>query len=165
VKTDQLLYGVARPDIDTTIRVLREFGYKNAMVCNATDDGIHYVDEFGLFGRNHFIEMQKGAIGGLQEFDPSTLGMARASIGTIQQAATRGENVRLSLDVLRGEGDVVREDIICIGAGVIMCIAHLVKDIPDGFRRAKQLIRSGAAYERLQLVVRASGGHFAPLQP
>jgi len=50
VQFDNLIYGLAHPNVETSIEVLKKFGIRDAMVASTTHDDIHYLDEMGVSG-------------------------------------------------------------------------------------------------------------------
>src|SRR5437588_1041228 len=50
IRGDAVLYGIAHPDVGLSARVLSELGFREARIYSSTADGIHHIDEIGIFG-------------------------------------------------------------------------------------------------------------------
>ncbi|MBU4466925.1 hypothetical protein KKF47_02575 [Patescibacteria group bacterium] len=73
VKVDKLLYGFAHYDVEKSLDVLLNFGFKDLLICSCTSDGIHYIDEIGVYGENRIIGARNGLKGRLKTFQPTSL--------------------------------------------------------------------------------------------
>ena len=159
IKYDNLLYGLAHPNIDLCIDVLKEFGYKNLMVASTTHDGIHFLDEMGVYGKTKIKGIRNGKIGVLKEFNPLIeLNLPKYTPKDICQGKNKKENIELVLNVLKGKGEKAREDIICINAGTILYLASMAKDLKEGYLMSKEAIKKGLPFKKLLEVIEATGG-------
>ena len=159
IKYHNFLYGLAHPNIDLSLEVLKYFGVKNVMVVSTTHDDIHYLDEMGVYGKTKIRGMQNGKIGKLKIFNPlKELELPRYSPKLISEGKNVSENIKLSLDVLKGNGDKAREDIIAINAGTILYLARKVKNLREGYRIAKEALKRGLPYKKLVEFIEATGG-------
>lgn len=164
LKTDNLLYGLAHPDIEKSIKVLYEFGVENAMVVSTTHDNIHYLDEMGVYGKTKIVGMKNKKIGDTIYFRPTEeLGLPRYTPKDISEGKTPNENIRYCLDVLRGKGEQAREDIISINAGTVLYLAEKAEDLREGFDMAKKIIKTGAPLEKLIEIIEKTNGNKARL--
>ena len=165
VKFDSILYGVAHPDIETAIDVLHSFGQDNVLAVSTTNDGIHYLDELGIYGTTKIIGILDGKVGPLVHFRPTEeLGLQRYTPDDIGEGKSIEENVSFVVDVLRGKGELAREDIVCINAGTLLYLAKKVTDLKDGYAIAKEVIKTGKVIEILKEVIVATGGDMSKLE-
>ncbi|MFW9876179.1 MAG: hypothetical protein ACFFG0_24010 [Candidatus Thorarchaeota archaeon] len=159
IKFDSLIYGLAHPDVETSIQVLQRFGIHDAMVASTTHDNIHYLDEMGVYGTTKLVGMKGGDIGKIIYFRPTEeLGLPRYTPEQIAQADSLGQNIKYCIDVLKGKGEEPREDIICINAGTILYLAERAEDFKEGYYKAKEAVKTGQPLEKLIEVTEISGG-------
>ncbi|MBS3107647.1 hypothetical protein J4468_01915 [Candidatus Woesearchaeota archaeon] len=164
VHFDNFLYGLAHPDVETSIRVLKEFDIQNAMVVSATNDDIHYLDEMGIYGTTRLVGIKNGKIGKLIIFRPTEeLNLPQYEPHHIAEGDSLKANVQYCVDVIRGYGEKPREDIVCINAGTILYLAEKARDLKDGFNLAKKVIKSGAVLDKLIEVIHSTGGNKSQL--
>jgi len=162
-KTDAVLYGLSLPRIEKSIHSLHGLGYNNVMVANATEDKIHYVDELGLYKVNKVVY-------GRTSEEKSDLMMAdpvdmlklsdRYSIEAIRERQNRKENIKVTLDVLKGDGEKDVRDIIAVNAAAMVFISGISEDLKEGFSLAQKEISSGRPIQKLEELVVATGGTF-----
>ena len=159
IKYDNFLYGLAHPNIDLAINVLKKFGIKDVMVASTTNDGIHYLDEMGIYGITKIKGIQSGKVGHTKEFNPIIeLGISRYKPQDICEGRNKKDNIKLVIDVLRGKGEKAREDVICINAGTILYLAKKAKDLKEGYIISKRAIKEGLPFKKLLEVIKESSG-------
>jgi len=164
VKFDTLLYGLSHPNIQLSIEVFSKFGIKNLLVVCSTDDDIHFIDELGLFGHNYIAGIKDGIPGEVKNFNPlQELGLPHYKTDDIVAASSMLENVKYAVDVLQGKAKGAREDVVAINAAAILYLAKKVQNHKEGYKYAKELIQSGAAFEKLKQIIQVSGGDIIPL--
>jgi len=162
IRYDFLLYGLAHPNIQLSAEVLRHFGVENALIYSSTNDGVHYLDEMGVFGSTGIIGIRNGRLGRFRYVEPAVLlNLPRYTPKDIKQRKTPVENISIILSILAGKTgkclDAI-ENIICINAANILYAAGNAKDLKDGFELSKKAIRSGIGFEKMRELVQASGG-------
>lgn len=165
IQFDNLIYGLAHPDVETSIQVLQRFGVKNAMVASTTHDGFHYLDEMGVYGSTTLVGLRDGVIGSTIHFRPTEeLGLPRYEPKDVGEARTLEGNIQFCVDILRGTGEEPREDIVCMNAGSILYLAERAEDLKEGFHLAKRIVKTGDVIGKLREVVTHSGGDEQLLQ-
>jgi anthranilate phosphoribosyltransferase len=159
ISYDNFLYGLAHPNIELCTEVLKEFGVKNVMVASTTYDGIHFLDEMGVYGVTRIKGIKNGKIGYTKKFNPLVdLNLPKYRPKDVCEGKDEEENIKLAIDVLRGKGEKAREDVICINAGTILYLAKKAKDLKEGYKLAKGAIRQGSPYNKLIQFIEATGG-------
>ncbi|MGB7290940.1 MAG: hypothetical protein WBD99_02040 [Thermodesulfobacteriota bacterium] len=159
IKFDTILYGLAHPDVEFAIKVLREFGIKNAMIVSCTHDDIHFLDEIGVYGTTKLMGMRNAAIEKVLYIQPTEiLGLPRYTPKDIAQGRTKEVNIKHVLKVLNGRGARAHEDIVCINAANLLYLAQLSEDLKEGYHKAKDVIRKGQPLEKLIEFVESSNG-------
>jgi len=159
IKYDNFLYGLAHPNINLSVDVLKRLGIKNVMVVSTTNDGIHYLDEMGVYGITKIKGIQNGKVGYTKKFNPLIeLNLPKYIPADICEGKDKEKNIRLVIDVLKGKGEKAREDIICINAGTILYLAKKAKDLKEGYHLAKEAIKQGLPYKKLIEFIIATGG-------
>jgi anthranilate phosphoribosyltransferase len=90
-----------------------------------------------------------------EEIRPRDLGLAHVEIADLRggDAAT---NAAILQSVLAGDARGPREDMVCLNAGAAIACAGLADHISDGIETAREMIRSGAALDRLVRLRKAS---------
>lgn len=158
-KPDNLFYGLAHPNINLLINVLKELDYKYAFVASTTDDGVHFMDEVGIFGMSSVIGIVNSKIGHTLTFSPSeVLNLPNYSRESIAPGIDLSENIKLGVNALMGKGTEAHEDLICVNAGTLLCLDDKAKDLKEGYAVTKELIRSGKAMEKLKEFIEESNG-------
>jgi anthranilate phosphoribosyltransferase len=156
---DSLLYGLSHPNIELSARVFQRFGYKNAMVVTNTDDGVHFLDEFGVFGTTSIIGVRNGDLGKMASFATSdVLGLPKYTQDSIKPGKSKLDNIRLAVQVLGGKGEPAIEDIVSVNAGTLLYLAGKAGDLRQGYTACKRVIRKRYPIEKLKEFIKATGG-------
>lgn len=159
IATDAIHYGLAHPRVDLAAEVLRLCGCQHVLVVSATHDGLHYLDEIGVYGETNIVGVRAGVKGPVRRFQPTReLGLPAYEPADIHEGRNLAETVAMGIRVLLGRGKPAHEDCVCINAANILFLADLAEDLRDGFTQAKRVIRGGGPFELLREVVRHSGG-------
>ena len=147
---DKILFGLAHPDIELSLKTLREFNIEDGIVVTSSDDGIHYLDEIGVHGMTKLVGMQRGAIGRTLNFQPTDiLGLPKYKADDLRPGSAQN-NIRAVFNVLQGSGSPAHEDVICVNAANLIYLADLAKDLSEGFKIAKDTLRSGKVIQKLE---------------
>jgi len=159
VEVDTLMYGYAAPNIHLSARALLRLGYKNSFVVSNTDNLVHYIDEMLPTGMTNVVGVVDGVVGRTRSFDAAKFvgAVNVGGKGSIGQKPTKDEQVSLIKEALQGTlPDSEIENALCISAGTMAYIARDVKTPQEGFVKAQETIRSGAAWKHLQEIIEAS---------
>lgn len=161
IKTDVTLYGLAHPNVELALDVLKDFGLTNAMIVSSTDDDIHFIDEMGIFGTTRLIGTTDGINNGsLLKFNPlDELNLPKYTSNDIKQGKNKEENVGYILKALNGKGTQAHEDIICINCSNILYLSGIAENLSEGFEMSKKAIKTGQGLKKLEEYVLLTGGN------
>lgn len=135
--------------VEPLARVLNSLGVKRGLVVHGRDK----LDEISIGAPTAVCELNNGTY---QTYTicPEDFGLTRASKADLL-GGTPAENARITTDILKGAPGPQR-DVVLMNAGAGLYIAGKADTIAEGVRLAAQLIDSGAAYTKLQDLVRES---------
>jgi anthranilate phosphoribosyltransferase len=145
-----ILMGVFHPDlVGIQVRALQRLGAEHAMVVYGRDG----MDEVSLGAATMVGEVKDGAI---REYDihPEDFGLPMASNRAFK-VETPEESKAMVLAVLDNEPGAAR-DVVVFNAGVALYTANVVPTIGDGIAKARDVLASGAARERMHRFVARS---------
>jgi len=158
-RPDCLLYGLAHPNVELSIKVLQKFGYQDAMVATTTDNGIHFLDEFGIFGATTMIGIRNGVVGKLVNLQiAEILKLPSYNRESIKSTNNKEDNIRLAVNVLSGKGEKAREDIVSVNAGTLLYLADKAVNLEEGYCQAKRAIKLGKPIKKLIEFIEATSG-------
>jgi anthranilate phosphoribosyltransferase len=144
IDLDYQLLGVYRRDLlPVFAEVLQNLGRKRAVVIN----GAGFMDEASLQGENHLTLLEDGVIS-KQSFVPGEVGLPQYDNSAIKGGDSK-ENALILKNVLSGEKGACR-DTVLLNAGIGIYASGRAENIADGISIARDVIDSGAAYEKLQ---------------
>jgi len=129
---------------------LGELGAKRALVVHGSDG----LDELTITGPSSVSLVEAGALRSF-ELDPRALGLEVAKRAQIAGGDVR-ENAAILFEVLAGKPGP-RRDIVLLNAAGALFAAGAAAGIEEGLALARESIDSGAARERLEALVRATG--------
>ncbi len=141
------LIGVFHPDlVGILVRVLQRLGSRHVMVVHGSDG----MDEITLAGETLIGELKDGEVSEYtihpREFGLETCGSEALKVWDAAQA----KDMLLSvLDDLPGPA----RDIVLFNAGAAIYVADRASTLGEGIEQAREVIRSGAAREKLRQLV------------
>lgn len=148
IDLDYQLLGVYRRDLlPVFAEVLQNLGRKRAVVIN----GAGFMDEASLQGENHLTLIEDGMISS-QSFVPGEVGLPQYDNSAIKGGDSK-ENALILKNVLSGEKGACR-DTVLLNAGIGIYASGRAENIADGISIARDVIDSGAAYEKLQGLIK-----------
>jgi anthranilate phosphoribosyltransferase len=163
-RPDVLLYGLSHPNVSLSAKVFSRLGYENVMVVSTTDNGIHFLDEVGVFGSTSIVGIKNGITGDVRTIQPANiLNLPRYDRNSIRPGSDEKNNIKKSIDALSGKEKGAIEDMICVNASTILYLSGKTKDIDEGFTKSKIAIRSGKAMKTLKAFISVTGGDFKRL--
>lgn len=145
-----ILMGVFHPDlVGIQVRALQRLGAEHALVVYGRDG----MDEVSLGAATMVGELKNGEISEY-EIHPEDFGMPMASNRALK-VETPQESLALMRQVLDNQPGAAR-DIVILNAGAALYAANVAADIKQGIAKARAVLESGAAREKLEQLVRVS---------
>jgi anthranilate phosphoribosyltransferase len=131
---------------------LAELGARRALVVHS-DDGL---DEISVSAPTTVIEVRDGEIAGEWRVDPGDLGISAGDPESLR-GGDAAENLRRLRAVLGGEERSEAAEAVALNAAAALMVAGLAGDLRQGLDHSREVLRSGAALERLEdLAARSS---------
>lgn len=147
IDLDFQLLGVYRRDlVNVFAEVLQKLGRRRATVLN----GAGFMDEASLQGENHLTILENGVIRN-QSFVPEEMNLPQYDNSCIKGGDSK-DNAEILKSVLKGEKGAYR-DTVLLNAGIGIFTAGKTASIEEGISVAREIIDSGAAYEKLQRLI------------
>ncbi|MDR7897624.1 anthranilate phosphoribosyltransferase [Thermosynechococcus sp. JY1334] len=87
--------------------------------------------------------------------DPQALGLASAPLRDLAGGDVQ-TNAEILTQVLQGKGTTAQQDVVALNAALALYVAAVVQDWWEGVDRAKAILASGAAWDKLQALVTLS---------
>ena len=142
------LIGVFHPDlVGIHVRVLERLGANHVLVVYGKDG----MDEVSLGAATMVGELRDGKISEY-EIHPEDFGLRMVSNRGLK-VSNATESKEMVLEALSNTENTPRE-IVTLNAGAALYAANLAQSIGDGIRRAREVIASGAAREKLEQFAR-----------
>jgi anthranilate phosphoribosyltransferase len=145
----QVMGVYARHLVERLAEVLLELGAEHALVVHGSDG----LDEITTTGPTKVAEVRGGRVVSW-ELDPRELGVARAQPEDLRGGSPE-ENAATLERLLAGEGGPLAE-IVALNAGAALYVGGMVGDLAAGLEKAREVIASGAAREKLEELRRFS---------
>jgi anthranilate phosphoribosyltransferase len=130
-------------------RVLDKLGSRHVLVVHSASG----MDEIGIDGPTRIAEMREGELA-LYEIRPEDFGIDSAPIEMLQVTGPE-DSLKRVLDVLDGKPGPA-SDVVALNAGAAIYVAGLVDTLAAGITRAREVIASSEARERLDALVQFS---------
>ncbi len=139
---------------------LNELGCEEAMVVHGLDG----LDEISIIGKTSIAWLKDGEVS-LVEISPKEFGFRTAKPEEIS-GATPEESAELTFKLLNNTSNPKdpRRNIVLLNAAAGMVVGGKADDISEGIELAAESIESGAAYRKLRMMIKASGGEMSRLE-
>ncbi|MGI6657785.1 MAG: anthranilate phosphoribosyltransferase [Desulfobulbus sp.] len=145
------LTGVFSPNLTEPIaEVLMRLGMKRAVIVWGEGN----YDEMTVTGATRVTDTGTGELNTFS-ITPEELGLRTATAADIRGGATALDSAEQVRSVLRGEPGA-KLDMVLLNAGASLMAAGRVANIQAGIDRAREVIASGAALDKVEQLVRAS---------
>lgn len=108
-----------------------------------------FMDEFSNIGPTIVSELIDGEVK-QYTVTPDDFGVPTSSYAAIAAADTRAGNARIGAQTLAGKRPGAYEDLLAINAAACLRVMDACSDWADGTRKAREAIRSGAAWATLE---------------
>lgn len=144
--------GVFHPDlVGIQARVLQRLGSRHVLVVHGADG----LDEITISGTSFIAELKNGEV---NEYTvtPEEFGLQSAPLDSIR-VSDAGEAKNMLLSVLDNQASAAR-DIVLLNAGAAIYVAGVSATLADGVSKAREVISSGAAKNKLLQLIQISNG-------
>ncbi len=138
---------------------LSQLGCEEAMVVHGLDG----LDEISTVGKTVIAHLKEGNVI-KTELAPSDFGVKKAAIADLQ-TSTPEESAEVLFRILSGnvvEG--TKAEIVLVNSAAGAIVGGKAENFKEGMEAARPSIRSGAAYAKLKMLVKASGGSLRKLE-
>ena len=141
------LIGVFSSDwLEPLAHVLKNLGSQHVLVVNAEDG----LDELSIASASHIAELKNGVISTYQ-VTPEQFGLQRASLDSLSVDSAES-SLAMIKSVFNNESGAAK-DIVLLNAGAAIYAANLTDSLAEGVEKAREMIESGAALEKFDLLV------------
>jgi anthranilate phosphoribosyltransferase len=115
--------------------------------------GREKLDEAGLGDLTDLAMLSHGSVT-TTSIDPQQFGLTAASLSALKGGEVI-ENAAILTDVLQGKGTQAQQDAVALNTALALQVANVVAfgDTATGIQKAKEIIASGAAWDKLQELV------------
>lgn len=162
LKPDIVLYGLANKDIEICGKILKNFGINKYRIISSKYDKIYFMDELNVFGTSYIIDDNKTKKE-IYDFE-KLLVLPHYNVDDIKQSNNKTENIKIALNVLRGNDNSAYEDIVALNAGNILQLSGITNTIKDGYSMAKSKIKTGQCIKKLEDIIISSNGNIDKLR-
>ncbi|MBX2881858.1 MAG: anthranilate phosphoribosyltransferase [Granulosicoccus sp.] len=145
----QVLGVFDREWVNPLAQVMNKLGSEQVMVVHGHDG----MDEISISGPTQVAHLKNGNISDYR-IEPAQLGLNTAPLSSIAVNDASG-SLALIQSVLDNEPGAAR-DIVLLNSGAGLVVADVVESIEDGVEKARQVIASGEAREKLAALVNLS---------
>ncbi|WP_332445316.1 anthranilate phosphoribosyltransferase [Dehalococcoides mccartyi] len=130
--------------------VMREIGYKKALVIYGSAPGGRGMDELSVLGESRIAELGEDGQIIKYSLSPADFGLKP---GRVEDILTSGDKQRETLRLLRilsGGENGAAFDAVCLNAAPVFYIAGESDSLQQSYAKAAEIIRSGAAIAKLR---------------
>lgn len=145
------IMGVYDPALlEVVAEALGILGMKSAIVLH----GREKLDEAGLGDLSDLAILSADGVR-VDTVNPRELGLTNAPLSALRGGEVE-DNVRILREVLQGKGTPAQEDAIALNSSLALQVASVVPmgATAEGVSRAREIIQSGAAWEKLEELVK-----------
>jgi anthranilate phosphoribosyltransferase len=135
--------------------ILQRLGRESAWVVHGTTGDGRSVDEVSLLGSTRICKSGMYQDIDDEEVRPRDFGLKHAEVAELEGGDAK-TNAEILTGILSGHDKGPRRDMVLMNSGAALACAGLVDNMGDGIEKARDLIASGAAMEKLHLLREAS---------
>lgn len=136
---------------DLVAAALAELGTVHALVVHSADG----LDELSAQAPTRVVEVRSGQVAGEWQAEPAALGLSGGDPDSLRGGDVDFNRARLEAVLGGGERSLAAEA-VALNAAAALVVGGLACDLAEGVERARAVLRSGAAGERLVLLARRS---------
>ncbi len=141
--------GVFDPDLtETMANVLKDLGTERALVVH----GMEGLDEISTIGETKVSELKDGDVR-TYTIKPEDFGIKRATKDELQ-GGDAAENAKIATSILKDGEKSAKRDIVVLNAAAGIYVGGKADTIKDAIKIAEDAIDTGAAYEKLELLIK-----------
>lgn len=129
--------------------ILKILGAERAMVVHGSG-----LDEIAVHDSTFAVSLNDGVIEDVT-LTPEVFGIQRHSIANIQ-ADSINDNLTAAIELLQGRGSEAHIDMISVNCGALLVLNGKANDYADATQFARELLKSGRAFQQLELIREAS---------
>lgn len=156
----QLLGVYDRALIEPLANALKNLSCEEAMVVHGLDG----LDEISTIGKTAIAWLREGEVTALETF-PKDFGVEQARPENIK-GTTAEESGEITFKILKGccSHDDPKKDIVLVNASAGIVVGGKADNFGEGMELARESIESGAAYKKLEMLIKASNGNTSRLE-
>ena len=139
--------------LSSIAQALNQLGTPKAIIVH----GREKLDEAGLGNSTDLALLCEGKVR-LNSIDPQTLGLTKAPISELKGGEI-DENTTILRNILQGKGTQAQQDAVALNASLALQVGEIVPfvDHIQGIEKAKDILNSGAAWAKLEELVKFLG--------
>jgi anthranilate phosphoribosyltransferase len=150
--TGQVIGVFSRDVLPQMAEALNLLGVKSAIVLH----GRERLDEAGLGDLTDLAILQDQKVT-LTTIDPTVIGdVSPAPIDQLR-GGDLAENTAILTAVLQGKGTIAQTDAVALNAALALQVGDVVRDPASGVKLAQEVLKSGAAWDKLTALVKFLG--------
>jgi anthranilate phosphoribosyltransferase len=165
IKTDNLLYGIAHPDVTLSLEVLRRYHPGDILVVSSTPDNMRWIDEVSVVGETSLVGVRGNERGNMRRVSMGeVLGVGPHSVADLAPGATATDQARIVVDVLAGRAPRALIDLVAVNAATLIFLGTIQRTVPEAFELAHDILASGAGLAKLRELIQLTGGTEEPVR-
>lgn len=139
---------------------LKSLGCEEAMVVHGLDG----LDEISTIGKTAIAWLREGEVA-ILETAPKDFGVPQAPADAVK-GTTPEENAEVLFRILSGKcaADDAKRDIVLVNSAAGIVLGREAEDFVYAMEVARKSLDSGAAYKKLRMLVKATGGDLSRLE-
>jgi len=132
--------------------VLQNLGSTEVMVVHGMDG----MDEITVTNRTKISHLKDGKIKNYF-IEPKSFRMNRCAKEELLGGSVN-DNIKITNDILKGAEKGAKRDIVVLNTAAALVVGQAAKDMNDGISRAKEALDSGAAFKKLEDLIKFTNG-------
>lgn len=135
--------------VSTVAHALKQMGIHQGIVLHGREN----IDEAGLADETDLALLSDGGVR-LSTLNPQQFGLTSAPTGALRGGDV-ADNVDILTNVLQGKGTAAQQDVVALNTSLALQVAGVValEDHQAGIERAKDILKSGAAWSKLEQLI------------
>ncbi|MEQ9483495.1 anthranilate phosphoribosyltransferase [Coleofasciculus sp. F4-SAH-05] len=135
--------------VSTVAHALKQMGIQQGIVLHGREN----LDEAGLADETDLALLSDGGVR-LSTLNPQQFGLTSAPTGALRGGDV-ADNVDILTHVLQGKGTAAQQDVVALNTSLALQVAGVValEDHQAGIEQAKDILKSGAAWSKLEQLI------------